>query len=237
MLVLIAGCVAPGGAESFGSEGYTSDEVFAAPGASGEGFGDPTFAINGVRGAGDAQGSTDVYSLSYPPQINTELVLGWSGLWVTNGPGVDFVVFENGFQQSGTDRFFMDLMIVEVSQDAETWVAFPHDYSAEDETRYEALPRLWDGFAGRTPTRLNVDSNDVDPFDTEAAGGDGFDLETLPEDDATARAIKTQGFRYVRLVAAPARENPDTGAPFVRSAVSNGPDIDGVIGRYLVLRD
>ena len=229
--------MAPVAPESLGADGYTSDEVIAAPGASGGGFGDPNLAVNGVRGAGDTQGSTDVYSMAYPPQTNTELTLGWSGAWVTNGPGVDFVVFENGFQQSGTERFFMDLVIIEVSQDAETWVAFPHDYLAEDETRYEALPQLWEGFAGRTPTRLNVDSNDVDPFDASASGGDGFDLETLPEDDVVARLIKQEGFRYVRLVAAPARENPDTDAPFVRSAISNGPDIDGVIGRYLVFRD
>ena len=233
-LTLLAGCVSPmGDGTEGGAVARQSDEVVAAPGASGDGFGDPERAINGVRGGGIERGGVDVYSMGFPPQDNTELTLGWSGQRVTNGPGVDLVVFENGFKQTGTEFFFMDLLIVEVSLDAENWVSFPHDYRAEDESVYEPVPELWQGFAGRTPTLLHDDTNPVDPFDQEVAGGDGFDLDALPDDGALGSEIRQLGFRYVRLVTAAARTNPDTEASFVRSAISNGPDIDGVYARYL----
>ena len=80
---------------------------------------------------------------------------------------------------------------------------------------------------------LNVDTNPVDPFDPTAAGGDAFDLDDIPGDDDLARAIRSDGVRFVRLVSASARVNPDTGAPYVHDPVANGPDIDGMVGRYV----
>lgn len=209
-----------------------ADLVIAAPGATGEGFGDPANAVNGVRGGGPNMGSLDVYSLGYGE--NAELVLAWSGGVVSNGPGVDFVVFENGFlAASASGYYFMDLAVVSVSRDGETWVELPHDYVAVDETRYSPDPADWEGFAGRWPVLLNDDTNTADPFDPQAAGGDGFDLDAL-DDEGEAGAIRREGFRYLRLTAAPARTNPDTGAPYVRDPTSNGPDIDGVIARWLL---
>jgi len=150
-----------------------------------------------------------------------------------NGPGDDFVVFENGFRQRGSGAFFMDLILIELSQDGEEWVTFPHDYIAPDEREYAADPTAWPGFAGRWPALLNRDTNPVDPFWTERAGGDPFDLDTLPDDGGLASDIRRDGFVFLRLVAAPARINPDTGEPFVHMPISDGPDIDGVVARYL----
>jgi hypothetical protein len=209
-----------------------ADVVVAAPGATGEGYGDPARAVNGVRGGGTANGSLDVYSLAFPPAENVSITLGWTDGLLRNGPGDDLAVFENPFQTSGGP--FMDLIVVEVSRDGVTWRALAHDYVTADETVYVRDPAAWVGFAGRTPVLLHAEDNPVDPFDREAAGGDGLDLDDVVGDDAEAEAIRAEGVRQVRLVAAPSRINPDTGAPYVREAIANGADLDGVHGRYLV---
>jgi hypothetical protein len=212
-----------------------ADVVVEAPGDTGEGFGDAQHAVNGVRGCGDTCGSTDVFSLGLTPGVDDYVVLRWSGRRVLNGPGADFVVFENAFLRGGGPDRFIDPVVVFVSRDGVTWVPFPHDYTAPDETAYSYDPASWPGFAGLGPVRLHAEDNPVDPFDAEAAGGDGFDLDELPDDDAEAAAIKSEGFVYLKLVSAAAHENPDTGAPYPKEPISNGPDIDGVYGRWLAV--
>jgi hypothetical protein len=244
ILLALAGCDAPratvgdAGMRTDGEapigpvDPVAADVVIAAPGATGEGFGDPANAVNGVRGGGPNMGSLDVYSLGYGE--NAELVLAWSGHSVANGPGADFAVFENGFLLAGAaGAYFMDLAVVSVSRDGETWVELPHDYVALDESRYSFDPADWEGFAGRWPVLLNDDTNPADPFDPQAAGGDTFDLDVL-DHEGEAGVIRREGFRYLRLSAAPTRTNPDTGAAYPRDPTSNGPDIDGVIARWLV---
>lgn len=204
-----------------------ADTIVDAPGASSAPFRDPALATNGVRGAGGGAGSLDVYSIDY----GSHLVLGWSGRRVHDGPGADLVVFENPFA-FGEASVFMDPAIVEVSVDGEDWIAFPHDYRAPDETAYSSRAADWPGFAGVTPVLLNADTRPVDPFDHAAAGGDAFDLATLPDEGLGAR-VRAEGFAFVRIRPAPDRDNPDTGARYPRDPVANGPDIDGVIARYL----
>ncbi|MBU0551003.1 LIC_13355 family lipoprotein [Myxococcota bacterium] len=204
-----------------------ADVVVEAPGATGEGLGDPQRAINGVRGGGVQVGGADVYSLD-PGEGRSALVLRWSGRVVEDGPGDDLVIFENPFEYA--EGIFMDLMVVEVSTDGVRWQAFPYDYLAEDEARYSADPRDWAGFAGRTPVSLNVEGAALDPMD-EAAGGDRFDLADLQ--GALGEEIRREGARYVRLRPAMSLNNPDTGAPFPADPISDGPDIDGVCARQL----
>lgn len=205
-----------------------ADVVVEAPGASGTGFGDPARAINGVRGGGERMQSLDVFSIGIGP--DEHLVLGWEGARIADGPGDDLVVFENAFAY-GDERTFIDAAIVEVSADGQGWVALPHDYVAPDEREYSALREHWSGFAGVTPVLLHDEDNPLAPFD-DAAGGDRFDLSDLPA-GPEADSILANGARYVRIVAAASRENPDTGEPFVLDPVSDGPDIDGVAARYL----
>jgi hypothetical protein len=208
-----------------------ADTVIDAPGASGRGFGDPMYAVNGVRGGGASNGSVDVYSLGYDPGVNDSITLGWADAVAGNGPGDDLAVFENPFVVAG--GMFMDLVIVEVSRDGAAWYPIAHDYVAGDETAYVHDPAAWPGFGGRSVVLLDVDLVPVDPFDRDLAGGDGFDLDDVVGDDAGAAAIRADGARQVRLVSAPARVNPDTGDPYVHDAISNGADIDGLAGRYV----
>ncbi len=229
LIALTAGCT-----ESPSAESAFADLVVAAPGATGVAFGDPSRAVNGVRGGGAYAGSLDVYSLDY--RERRSIVLGFSGRLVVDGPGADLVVFENGFRERTRDAYFMDPIVVEVSSDGERWLAFPHDYVAPDETVYEPHPSAWEGFAGVTPVVLNVDTRPMDPFAAEA-GGDAFDLATLTGSTEEERALADElrgGVRYVRLTSAAVLENPDTGVAFPRDAVSDGADIDGVAGRHFV---
>jgi len=242
--LLAAGCseigpdAAPGAEAADGSDITSApsvrlaDTVVDAPGATGTGFGDSTRAVNGVRGAGNSSGSLDVFSLGYTADGNDHITLAWSGGRLQNGPGPDLVVFENPFLFSGGT--FMDIVLVEVSIDGVEFRALAHDYTAANPAAYVADPTLWPGFAGRTPVRLNVDTNPVDPFDATAAGGDQLDLDTVVGNDSLAQSIRADGVRFVRLVSAPARINPATGARYVHAAISNGADIDGVYGRYVV---
>jgi hypothetical protein len=209
-----------------------ADTVVSAPGATGSGFGDPARAVNGVRGAGARAGSLDVFSRGFLPGQNDHITLAWSGGRLRNGPGTDLVVFENPFLISGGGSF-MDLMIVEVSIDGVEFRALAHDYIAADPAVYRNNPAFWPGFAGRMPVLLHAETNPVDPFNAALAGGDQFDLDTVVGNDGLAMAIRANGVRFVRLVCAPARVNPDTGARYVRDAISNGGDVDGMYGRYV----
>ncbi len=217
-----AGCLN----ETGGSE---ADVIVDAPGATGTGFRDPMRAVNGVRGGGEDMQSLDVYSIGLG--AGDQLVLGFSDRRLVDGPGDDLVVFENAFRYAD-GLTFIDAAIVELSADAETWVTLPHDYVAPDERVYSPHVEDWIGFAGVTPVSLDDDLDPIDPFDP-AAGGDRFDLASLP-DTEDASAIRRDGAAYVRIVAAASRVNPDTGEPFPIDAVSDGPDIDGIAARYLV---
>jgi hypothetical protein len=162
----------------------------------------------------------DTYSLGLDEGVNDTLVLAWSGRRVVDGPGVDLVVFENPFELSGPSSVFMDLVIVEASNDGVAWTAWPHEYLAADLGAYSTDPADWEGFAGRTPVLLHAEDNPVDPFDPDLAGGDGFDLADLPDE-----SLRTEGIRFVRFRAA--------GTEYPTEPVSNGPDIDGVYAARL----
>ncbi len=198
-----------------------ADVVVDAPAVDGP-FADPERAVNGVRGAGAGAGGTDVFSL--PP--DGRLTLRWSERVVRDGPGIDFVVFENPFRHGG--GVFFDPLIVELSADGERWFTWPHRLLPGDGATED--PSLWQGFAGLTPVWLHAEDNPVDPFGP-AAGGDGFDLSALP-DAGEAGRIRREGFRFIRLVSAAGRADPQTGAAFPSHPVSDGPDIDGVYGRW-----
>lgn len=201
-----------------------ADTVRSAPSASDAPFKDPAAATNGVQGGGDGVGGLDVYSIDLTD--GDALVLCWSQGRAQDDPGADLVVFENPFESG--EMTFMDLAIIGVSPDGDAWVEFPHDYRAADETVYSPQPEDWPGFAGRHPVRYQS-ADGGDPFDAAYAGGDRFDFADLP--GAVGAQVRAEGAACVRVRPAASAINPDTGAPFVKDPVSNGPDIDGIYGR------
>lgn len=228
-LLLLVGC-SPGTslddtAAAVGPQGLATF-VLDAPGASTRPFRDPTLAVNGVRGAGEQSGSTDVYSLGLEGS-EASLTLGWD-IPLQDAPGPDVAVYENPFRHAG--GVFIDPVVVQVSADGIEWVTFPHDYIADDEEAWSADPEHWIGFAGLTPVRHHEENNPTDPLNRNASGGDLFDLADLEGLEGADRPLE-KGVCCIRLWSATAVVNPDTGVPFPRDPVSNGADIDGVYAR------
>jgi hypothetical protein len=83
---------------------------------------------------------------------------------IADGPGADFIVFENAFYY-GSGQVFDEWMIVKVSQDGQVWYTFPYD------------PVTGQGLAGRTPTGCQgCPTGTTNWQNPTEAGGDAFDL-------------------------------------------------------------
>jgi len=227
----------------------TADTVTDAPNHTGVGFRDSRLAVNGVRGAGSTSGSGDVFSLANTG-ASASITLEWKNKRVLNGPGIDFIVFENPFNYDGENNSrFMEAVIVEVSQDNINFCGFSPDYTSPNESTYSKNPQHWQRFAGITPVLYNVDTNPFhgeDLYNPQKVGGDAFDIDNLSSSNdygigcstALRDKIKSEGFIYIRLTSATARVNPDTGQNYLQDtgAFGGGADIDGVIAKYRVSR-
>ena len=212
-----AGCTA-------GEPAY-ADTVVRAEGASGAGFGDPKRAANGVRGGGAFAGGMDVFSLDQA--TDGVLTLRWVNRQVCNQAGVDFAVFENGFTDRRTGVAFFEPIVVSVSIDGIDFVEFPHEFFGSDHPELVGRRDSWRGFAGLNAVLYHEENNGrasqgINPLDPIVAGGDGFDLDQLPETEA-GRRLKTEGFRFIRLTGAPI-----LGFPRVPMSGQGLAEIDGV---------
>lgn len=103
---------------------------------------------------------------------------------ITNGPGPDFAVFENGISFNGGASFFMELAFVEVSSDGQQFVRFP----AFSETA--AAPQIG-AYGAVDPTNVrNLAGKYLAGFGTP------FDLAEL----AGAPGLSTGSVSHVRIV-------------------------------------
>jgi len=137
----------------------------------------PTVLFGPPRGAG-ALGGTDVVSLG----CGGEITVYFAGEGIEDGPGDDFIVFENPFALSDGSTF-VEPALVFVSDDGERWREFPCDLDAQ--------PPI--GCAGIGLVRAGAPDNPgdaIDPQEHEAAGGDAFDLAEVGLSHA----------RWIRLV-------------------------------------
>lgn len=107
-------------------------------------------------------GSLDVLSLGG----GGEIAFGFGGNAIVDGPGADFIVFENAFYEGGDPTApYAEPGVVSVSEDGQTWVDFPcHE---------DAYP--YTGCAGWHETHSSP-QNGISPLDPAVAGGDAFDL-------------------------------------------------------------
>ncbi len=208
------------------------------------GFSDSSKAINGICGAGETSGSLDVYALNLTGAGAT-IKLSWAGKTVKNGSGIDFIVYENAFKSNDTsDRYAFDPMVVEVSIDDANYCGFTLTYDSNASTLNKISS--WGGFGGLRPVLYNMGSRTftLNELFTSSGngflvgGGDGFDLDNLitgPTCSSSARdAIRTDGFKFIKLTSASAVTNPLTGNPYTYPhSFDNGSDIDGVVGRIV----
>lgn len=137
-----------GSGQTFGQDGFPAN-VFGPP-----------------LGGGCCSGSLDVASLGDGGTVT----VAFSGNVVVDGPGPDFLVFENAFDLGGVaTKPYAELGMVEVSQDGVSWLAFPCTATA--------FP--YGTCAGWHPVFANATENMIDPTDPATAGGDPFDLSDV----------------------------------------------------------
>ncbi len=127
----------------------------------------PDVVLGPPQGGGGFQAGLDVLSLGVGGEITLK-----SDTPILNGPGADFIVFENPFWAGGNPQNpFAEPAEVSVSQDGVTfWNFICHD---------EDKPNGYPGCAGVHAVFANPVHPEIDPLDPEEAGGDAFDLETL----------------------------------------------------------
>jgi YVTN family beta-propeller protein len=154
-----------------------ADKVVSFTEGTGAGFGMNYFPQN-ILGPPDPDPLVNEYNPSSKSQEilslgeNGEIILGFTDNYIFDGDGPDFTVFENVFYFFGTTDPFIEAAYVSVSQDGETWYAFPADTAT------------FEGFAGVTPT-----FNTEYPQNPKISGGDQFDLSDVSLDYA----------RYIKL--------------------------------------
>ena len=157
----------------------------------------PDVVYGPPHGAGNQQGSFDVVSLG----IGGEIVIGFDNA-IVDGPGDDFVVFENAFFANGNpERPAADPGEVSVSDDGATWTTFP----------CTATSAPYGSCAGWHPV-FSSPENGILPTSPEA-GGDRFDLSSI----GVARA------RFVRIKDKSTEECP------TRPVVNLGFDLDALV--------
>ena len=162
--------------------GYNSDKL-------------PGVVLGPPEGGGCCAGSVDVVSLGN----GGEIVLGFD-VEIVDGPGVDFLVFENPFDIGGDPKNpLAEPGEVSVSEDGKTWTTWP----------CTATTYPYGACAGWHPV-LATKASGVDTRDPGKAGGDPFDLADL----GVARA------RYVRI--------RDMNRKFPAKDGTAGFDLDGV---------
>lgn len=158
--------VTPNPADGKNDEAAFATSVVSFTPGEGAGFGADRMpdVVLGPPEGGDAEsGSLDVLTLGR----GGEIVLAMSRP-IIDGPGADFVVFENAFRIKGSSKIYEELGEVSVSADGSTWTSYPCEPEAERVARC----------AGRTPV-LASSSNGVSLLDPAASGGDAFDLAEL----------------------------------------------------------
>jgi hypothetical protein len=126
----------------------------------------PGIVLGPPKGGGTISGSLDVATLGNGGSIT----LGFAPSVIVDGPGPDFIVFENPFDINGDPtKPFAELATVGVSADGVTFHDFP----------CTATVYPYGTCAGWHPVLANADTNTIDPTDPAVAGGDDFDLADL----------------------------------------------------------
>ncbi|PIR21617.1 MAG: hypothetical protein COV45_02425 [Deltaproteobacteria bacterium CG11_big_fil_rev_8_21_14_0_20_47_16] len=150
------------------------------------------------QGGSVIMGSTDTFSLGDKGQI----IVAFNHCPIADGPGTDFIVFENAFYAGGNpNAVFSEPAIVGVSMDGVNFTDFPCDLNNSPN---------YPGCAGTHPVLSNP-TNGVDPLDPQTAGGDPFDLA----------AIGVQKVKFIRII--------DQGlTPFKGINGTNGFDLDAI---------
>ncbi|MGD9781233.1 MAG: DUF4465 domain-containing protein [Kiritimatiellia bacterium] len=120
-------------------------------------------AGNALGGAYGADGQTDPFHVAGLGDQGS-ITLGFPAP-IADGPGPDFAVFENGFQDPSGEYAFCELAFCEVSSDGTNFVRFPTHSLAAEPVEYWAEPTAYGGFAGKHVLGVGT------PFDLRLLAG------------------------------------------------------------------
>jgi hypothetical protein len=121
-------------------------------------------------GAGELAGSFDVVSLG----LGGEIVVSVDPNAIIDGPGADFIVFENAFYATGNpSQPAADPGEVSVSEDGVTWKTFACNPPDAGVTTSD-----YGTCAGWHPV-YSAPDNGISPFDVAKAGGEAYDLSAV----------------------------------------------------------
>jgi len=156
----------------------------------------PAVVLGPPAGAGALAGSLDVVSLGF----KGEIVLGFEPNAIVDGPGADFLVFENAFWAGGDpSRPAAELADVSVSDDGVTWRTFPCTPGAGPP---------YGSCAGWRPV-YSSPGNGISPVEPATAGGDPFDLAELGL--TTARFVRIRDLGTIECPTNPANRSTTVG--------------------------
>jgi hypothetical protein len=158
------GFVGPGGTVLRDDRFVTKVASFTPGQCAGFGAADMPAIVEGPPvGAGDLKGSFDVVSLG----LGGEIVVSFEPNEIVDGPGPDFIVFENAFFAAGNpEQPAADLGEISVSEDGTTWKTFTCDPGAK---------APFGGCSGWRPV-YSAPGNGISPVDATKAGGEAYDL-------------------------------------------------------------
>jgi hypothetical protein len=162
-------------------------------------------------GGGSDHGSTDVVSLG----VGGAIVLSFGANAIVDGPGADFIVFENPFWVAGNSNdVYAEPGEVSVSDDGVTWHVFPCVLAADAQSAHGTGVDPPYGSCAGWHVVWSSPGNGISPIDPTMSGGDAFDLADLGVTHA----------RYVRIVDKTNEACPDAGA----KPDNDGFDLDGI---------
>lgn len=151
------------------SPGVFASEVEDFHFGTGQNHGQDTLFPQAVFGPPDNGNVQEVVSLGNGGYVT----LGFGGFYIVDGPGPDFVVFENPVAN------FFELATVAVSNDLVNWTEFPCT-APEGASDFGSCAGAHYVYATR--------SNGIDPLDPAQAGGDWYDLADIGV--ASARYVR-----------------------------------------------
>lgn len=170
------------------ADGLLPDAVQEFIPGTGAGFGQAAFpsnVLNGPDGGNDppfepSDDPGNLLSLGNGGSIT----LKWTGDVILDGPGPDFIVFENSLITLGTGVPFIETGVVEAGRTLDSMIRLNFQFTPPDgwnvATPY-AIPLTeanFAGLAGTRPTYVTAASG-IDPSDPILAGGNVFDLASF----------------------------------------------------------
>ncbi|MGH7269132.1 MAG: cell surface protein [Polyangiaceae bacterium] len=171
----------------------------------------PAIVEGPPAGGGSSRGSTDVVSLG----TGGSIVVSFAPNAIVDGPGADFIVFENPFWVGGNPNdIYAEPGEVSVSDDGATWHTFPCAPAIDPASAHGTGVAPPYGACAGWHIVNSSPANGVSPIDPSVAGGDAFDLA----------AIGVTRARYVRIVDKTREDCPDAGG----GPNTNGFDLDAV---------